>query len=51
VFDGRIAASMLHGEGVHAVSLRLDGAMLRMPDSAATGPARSFVRARGTACP
>jgi SAM-dependent methyltransferase len=51
VFDGRIEASTLRSEGLHAVSLNVDGATLRLAGSAGGVPARTFVRARGSACP
>ncbi len=51
VFDGRIEASTLRSEGFHAFSLQIDGATLRLAASAGGAPARTFVRARGSACP
>ena len=51
VFDGRIEASTLRGEGVRAFALQVDGATLRLVGSASGAPARTFVRARGTVCP
>ena len=51
VFDGRIEASTLRSEGFHAFALQVDGATLRLAGSAGGAPARTFVRARGTACP
>jgi hypothetical protein len=51
VFDGRIEASTLRGEGVRAVSLRLEGETLQLLEAQATAPARSFGRARGGVCP
>ena len=49
VFDGRIEATTLRGERLHAAVLRLEGETLRLLASAAL-PARSFSRARGGAC-
>jgi len=51
VFDGRIEASTLRSEGFHAFSLQVDGATLRLAGGAGGAPARTFARARGTACP
>jgi SAM-dependent methyltransferase len=51
VLDGRIEATTLRGEGLHAVTLRLEGETLRLLDAPATTAARSFERARGGACP
>ncbi|MEO5843768.1 MAG: class I SAM-dependent methyltransferase [Caldimonas sp.] len=51
VFDGRVEASTLRGEGPHAATLRLDGATLRLAGNAAGAPARSFLRARAASCP
>jgi len=51
VFDGRIEASTLRSEGFHAFALQVDGATLRLAGSVGGAPARTFVRARGTACP
>jgi SAM-dependent methyltransferase len=51
VFDGRIEASTLRSEDVHAFALQVDGATLRLAGSADGTPARTFVRARGTVCP
>ena len=53
VFDGRIEGSTLHGEGLNALVLRLDGETLRLRAGAgvAAAPARAFARARGGACP
>ena len=51
VFDGRIEASTLRSEGFHAFALQEDGATLRLAGSAGGAPARTYVRARGTACP
>ena len=51
VFDGRIEASALRSEGFHAFALQVDGATLRLAGSAGGAPARTFVRARGGACP
>jgi len=51
VFDGRIEASTLRSEGFHAFALQVDGATLRLAGNAGGAPARTFVRARGAACP
>jgi len=53
VFDGRIEGSTLHGEGLHALGLRLEGETLRLAagTGAAAAPARAFARARAGACP
>ena len=51
VFDGRIEAATLRGEGVHSISLRLDGETLQLLEAPATGPAQTFARAPGGACP
>ena len=53
VFDGRIEGSTLHGEGLHALALRLEGETLRLAAGTGAGaaPARAFARARGGACP
>jgi len=51
VFDGRIEASTLRGEGVPAINLRLEGEGLHLLETPATAPARTFRRARGGACP
>jgi SAM-dependent methyltransferase len=49
VFDGRIEASTLRGEGIAALTLRLDGDKLRLLGGAGA-PAREFSRASGAAC-
>jgi len=53
VFDGRIEGSTLHGEGLHALGLRLEGETLRLAagTGAAAAPAHAFARARAGACP
>ena len=51
VFDGRLEASTLHGEGVNAVSLRLDGDTLRLLATPPDVAARTFARARSGVCP
>jgi len=51
VFDGRISATTLQAEGVHAVGLRLDGATLRVLAPIAAIDARAFERARSAVCP
>ena len=51
VFDGRIEAATLRGEGVHPISLRLEGETLQLLEAPATGPARTFARALSGACP
>jgi len=51
VFDGRVEASTLRSEGFHAFALQVDGATLRLAGNAGGVPARTFVRARGAACP
>jgi len=51
VFDGRVEASTLRSEGFHAFALQVDGATLRLAGNAGGAPARTFVRARGAACP
>ena len=50
VFDGRIEATTLRGEGLHPVTLRLEGETLRLLGGTAQ-PARAFSRARASACP
>jgi len=50
VFDGRIEATRLQGEGVAALALRLDGETLRLIEAPAATTARSFERARDGAC-
>ena len=49
VFDGRIDAATLRGEGAAAFTLRLDGETLRLEGTGAA-PARRFERARAAAC-
>jgi len=50
VFDGRIEATALRGEGLHPLALQLEGETLRLLGSVAT-PARSFTRSRAGTCP
>jgi SAM-dependent methyltransferase len=52
VFDGRVDASTLVGEGLQALVLRVEGEALARSDAlaAATLAPRTFVRARGAAC-
>jgi SAM-dependent methyltransferase len=53
VFDGRIDATSLRGDGLHPIALQLEGSTLRRIDAvplAADAP-RAFVRAAGGACP
>jgi SAM-dependent methyltransferase len=49
VFDGRIEATTLRGEGLSPLALRLDVDTLRLLPGAGT-PARAFSRGRGGAC-
>lgn len=51
VFDGRVETSTLRGDGIHAITLRLDGETLRLLGAGGAVPARSFVRAGGASCP
>jgi SAM-dependent methyltransferase len=53
VFDGRIDGASMTGTGVHPVTLRLDGATLRLHGGgpAFAGLASTFVRAAGASCP
>ena len=51
VFDGRIEATLLQGEGVPALALQVDGQRLRLLETPATTAARTFERASNGACP
>ena len=55
VFDGRIVATILLGEGLHPLALQLDGSdTLRRVDAAppvGVREPRAFVRASGARCP
>jgi len=51
VFDGRVEAATLRGEGVNAINLRLEGETLHLLEAPAAAPARAFGRARGAVCP
>ena len=51
VFDGRVEAASLRSDGIHALTLRLDGETLSLVGAGATMPARAFVRAGNGACP
>ena len=51
VFDGRIEASTLYGEGLHDLKLRLEGETLRLLEAPAATAPRTFERARGGSCP
>ncbi|HSC62499.1 MAG TPA: methyltransferase domain-containing protein [Caldimonas sp.] len=50
VFDGRIEASTLRSDGLHALTLRLEGDMLHLLDGPGSTPTRRFQRAPGGVC-